>query len=205
MISTVYDFTPPHIVGALGDETLDPTFARAYERLMNKDGIEAVCLPFHVAKRNLKNVVACMRLMDITGMVVHPAHCNGIARWLGKTEKLARDIGSVDTIVRKGSQLVGMNAWARAIRMIAGPNKNRAILVAGSGKKPLAAMRTLARCRIKRTARLRSRDIENMPKDGLIIDFTDSKKRLRNMAKMSEIDTITRRIAIELLFGDKNH
>ena len=114
MKKTVYDFTPPQIVGALGDDTLDPAFARTIERTLKKDGRDAVCLPFVVAPRYLKNIVTCMRLMDIVGLAVHPSHGKRIMKWLPSVEKRAKDAGFVDVVVRRGKRFVGLNAWARA-------------------------------------------------------------------------------------------
>jgi len=116
MKPTHYDFTPPTLVGALGDATMDARFARTYERAFRAQGIDAACLPFRVEKRYLKNIIACMKLMDVAGLIVHPSHAVAIARHLPRLDRYAREAGFVDVIVRRGRRFVGMNAFARAVR-----------------------------------------------------------------------------------------
>lgn len=114
MKSTVYDFTPPNIIGALGDDTLDRAYATSLDRALRLRKIDAVCLPFRVAPRHLKNVIACMRLMDIIGLAIHPSHQRRIMKFLPSVEKRAREAGFVDVVVKRGKRLVGLNARSRA-------------------------------------------------------------------------------------------
>lgn len=113
MKKTTYDFTPPPIIGALGDETLTKEYAASFERELRRRDTDAVCLPFRVAPRHLKNVVACMRLMDIIGLAIHPSLQKRIMKELPSVEKRARDAGFVDVVTRRNNRFVGMNAQAR--------------------------------------------------------------------------------------------
>lgn len=115
MKKTTHDFSPPPIMGAVGDETLTRRYAATFEREIKRRGLTAVCLPLRVAPRHLKNVVACMKLMDIVGLAVHPSLQKRIMKWLPTVEKRARQAGFVDVVVRKNNRFVGMNARSRTI------------------------------------------------------------------------------------------
>jgi shikimate 5-dehydrogenase len=115
MKPTHHDFTPPTIVGALGDATMDARFARAYEREFRAQKVDAACLPFRVERRYLKNIIACMKLMDVAGIIVHPSHAIAIVRHLPSLDRYAREAGFVDVIVRRGTRFVGLNAFALAV------------------------------------------------------------------------------------------
>ncbi len=115
MKPTHHDFTPPTLVGALGDATMDARFARAYERAFRAQNIDAACLSFRVERRYLKNIVACMKLMDVAGIIVHPSHAVAIVRHVPMLDRYAREAGFVDVIVRRGTRFVGMNAFALAV------------------------------------------------------------------------------------------
>lgn len=114
MKSTVYNFTPPRIIGALGDATLNRKFSAALDRELKRRSIDAVCLPFQVTPSHLKNLIACMRLMDIVGLAIHPSHQRRIIKFLPSVEKRAREAGFVDVVVRRNNRFVGLNARSRA-------------------------------------------------------------------------------------------
>jgi shikimate 5-dehydrogenase len=115
MKKKTYDFSPPPIMGTLGDKTLTRRYASTFEREIKRRGIHAVCLPFRVSPRHLKNVVACMKLMDIAGMAVHPSLQKHMMKRLPNVEKRAREAGFVDVVVRRNNRFVGMNARSRAV------------------------------------------------------------------------------------------
>ncbi len=200
MKSTVYDFTSPPTIGALGDATLEPSFARRFERALAAKGFDAVCLPFQVAPRYLKNVVACMKLMDIVGLVVHPSHQRRIGSWLSTTEKLARDSGIVDTVVRQGNRFVGMSAWARAIQKIAGVNKKKPVMVVGARSTTAAASRAMKTYAFISKRALIPSQLARFPQDGIILDFTASKIRDARIVTPAMIESMSQNIAMELLF-----
>jgi hypothetical protein len=204
MKTTVYEFTPPKIVGALGNSTLEPKFAKAMEREMKKRNFFAVCLPFQVEAKHLKNVVACMHLMDVIGLTVHPVHQRRIIKHLDRLEKMATEVGFVDTIARKGNKLVGMNAWARALKELVGDDKKRPIIILGSDWQALAAAKILGKYPIYRVKNNPSDMIKKVSSDALIIDFIGKAKHLKykKIIPGTTWDRVQRRISADLILSE---
>jgi shikimate 5-dehydrogenase len=203
MKTTVYEFTPPKIVGALGNATLEPKFAKAMEREIKKRNFFAVCLPFQVEAKHLKNVVACMHLMDVVGLTVHPVHQRRIIKHLDRTERLASEIGFVDTIARRGSKLVGMNAWARALQELVGDDKKRPVIIIGSDWQALAAAKALKKYPTRRVKNNPSDLAKKIPRGALIIDFEEKAKRLKykKIIPGATWDRTQRRISADLILS----
>ena len=203
MKSTSYDFSPPRIIGALGDENLDPAFATEFERFLTRRGHNAACLPFRVTPRYLKNVVACMRLMDVAGLVVHAAHARRIVTHLAKMEQEAVELGFVDTVVRRGKDFVGMNAWHRALNGLA-KKKRGAVIVAGRGREAAAAMRALEAHAPRRIAALTATTARTLPRNAVVFDFTSKPKRasVKKIVTPSAIAQEAQLITANLLFSN---
>lgn len=105
-------FATPVIFGALSDGA--PTVDRAVARALSSRVEGAVLLPFQVDRRHLRNIVACMRLMDIQGLIVQGAHRTAILKHLTKLDPLARRLGHVDTVARRGRGFVGFSSLGLA-------------------------------------------------------------------------------------------
>ncbi len=125
MKKTSYDFSPPPIIGVLGDFKMKASFARKFEREFLAQGHKVACLPFRVEKRYLKNVVECMKLIDVVGLIVHPSYSKTMIRHLPKAEKAAREAGFVDLVVHRDKGFVGMNAWTRTVLQVMDLQKNK--------------------------------------------------------------------------------
>lgn len=95
----------PVIFGALCKGT--PSVPRALERALRAKVRNSVLLPFKVETRHLKNVMECMRLMDVVGLVVDRGHARAIARHVPKLHRSASSSGRVDIIIRKGRGYLG--------------------------------------------------------------------------------------------------
>ena len=103
---------PLAIFGALcEDEIKVSPILRRFLRTRIKG---AELLPFQVESQDLKNTVACMQLMDITGLLVLGGHRNLIWRHLPRLDSVARLSRTVDTVARKGRNMVGHNALGLA-------------------------------------------------------------------------------------------
>lgn len=76
---------------------------------------DAVLLPFQVEKRHLKNVLTCMRLMDVMGLLVKGDLRKDIVRYVPLLDKVAKRANSVDTIIRSKSSFKGFNAIGIAL------------------------------------------------------------------------------------------
>jgi len=100
------NFEPPMIFGALCDD--EPSSPRGIERAIRSRVAGAVLLPFQVEARHLKNVIDCMKLMDVMGLVVLGAHRKKIAGHVPKLDRSAKAAGRVDVIARRGRGFVGL-------------------------------------------------------------------------------------------------
>jgi hypothetical protein len=105
-------FEPPTIFGVLCDE--NPKVPRGLEQKLADRADGAILLPFQVERRNLRNIITCMRLMDIAGLVIAGGHRRAILPHLARVDPLAAQSGAVDTVVRRGKAFVGECAAARA-------------------------------------------------------------------------------------------
>jgi len=201
MKTTVYEFSPPLIVGAIGDKKLGDDFARTIDRELKHRDCFATCLPFQVEASYLKNIVACMHLMDVIGLVVHPSHQTRIAKYLSKTDKLAKQAGFVDTVIRRGNKLVGINSWAMALRKLAGKDKKRTIVVVGQNKRAKMAAKILSSYDICRVKNNPPRCLDKLPPKSLIFNFSETTKTqsYKGVVKGSTFNKLRTRIAVDLI------
>lgn len=109
-------FGPPLIIGALCEDRKE--IPRELFKLFGRFGHRIAFLPFEVKRRHLKNTIACMRLMDIAGLVVFGRHRLQIVRHIPSLDKIARHTGSVDIITRKGNRFIGRDAMGLIDRQI---------------------------------------------------------------------------------------
>jgi hypothetical protein len=201
MKTTVYEFSPPLIVGALGDKNLGNDFAKTINRELKHRDCFATCLPFQVEAKYLKNMVACMRLMDIIGLVVHPSHQTRIAKYLNGTNNLAKEVGFVDTVVRRGNKFIGINSWAMALRKLAGKDKKRTIVVVGQNRRANAAVKILSTYNICRVKNNPYGVRHNFPPKSLIFDFREKTKpqSYKGLIKGSVFNNLRTRISVDLI------
>ncbi|MBN1283076.1 MAG: hypothetical protein JXA24_04805 [Proteobacteria bacterium] len=92
------EFETPVIFGVLCDGR--PAAPRGMERRIRARIPEAVLLPFQVEPRHLKNVLRCMRLMDVEGLIVAGGHRRRMARHITSLDSSARAAALVDVIAR---------------------------------------------------------------------------------------------------------
>jgi len=128
------DFDTPMIFGALCDR--GPAVPRGMEKMIRVKIPEAILLPFHVEERHLKNVVRCMQLMDVMGLIVMGRHRRQMTRHLRSLDASAKIVKMVDVIIRKGRGFRGYSAehlarlkWAKEGNKTGAKNRHPSIRV----------------------------------------------------------------------------
>lgn len=89
---THFKFEAPKIIGILSDKTVPANVQRRFDNILKRRRLPCVCLPFRVETKYLKNVVGCMRLMDIKGLIIIGNHEKRIGRFVnaGKVNVISR-------------------------------------------------------------------------------------------------------------------
>lgn len=169
-----YKLPAYRIVGILHNGHDHHAAARSLERSIAMRVRDVVCLPFAVEQKYFKNLVACMKLMDVECLVVDPVHGKRIMRELNRLDARARAAGFVDTVVRAGTKFTGTCSWAQALIQLAGTKYSRPIIVVGSSKEASTAARVLKSCRPTRVRTLSRKRTQNLAPNTLIFDFTGS-------------------------------
>ncbi len=83
-----------------------------HNRAMRKCGVDGVYLPFRVEPEQLKDFFRFAEELPIEGVSVTLPHKEKVMRHLAGIDKLALQIGAVNTVFRKGKQWRGMNTDA---------------------------------------------------------------------------------------------
>lgn len=105
MAKETVKFETPVIIGGLCTNLAQ--VPRALTKAFVRKKPKYAFLPFQVEKRYLKNTVACMKLMDVMGLVVLGSHSRLVARHLPKLDAAAKRSGRVDLIIRDRKKFVG--------------------------------------------------------------------------------------------------
>ena len=137
------------ILGIFGDpvsHSLSPAMQNA---ALERAGIDAVYVPFHVRPTDLPTAVAALRACHIWGVNVTIPHKEAILSHLDALDETARLIGAVNTVVNRDGRLTGYNTdGVGLLRSLAEdfgfvPEGGR-ILLLGAGGACRAAMVALA-------------------------------------------------------------
>lgn len=123
------------IIGHRLDKSLSP---KLFNSLFKKLGKEARYLPFEVDRKHLKNLVVCMKLIDVDGLNVTQPYKKKVGRFLDWLDPLARKAGAVNCIVRRKNRFLGYNTdgpgWVKAFREKCGsPLKGKRVTLIGDG------------------------------------------------------------------------
>ena len=97
-------FETPTIFGALCEGGL--ALPRAARRAIESSAPNAVLLPFQVEAKHLRNVIECMLLMDVEGLIVLGGHRKRIKRYIPRLDRSAKAGGMVDIVARRGRGFV---------------------------------------------------------------------------------------------------
>lgn len=100
-------FETPRIIGVLSERPVPNRILRNISSRIKKADPSFVCLPFRVERKYLKNVTACMQIMDIEGLIVIGNHARAMQRILKKLDGSAKKARKVNAIIRKKNVFVG--------------------------------------------------------------------------------------------------
>jgi shikimate dehydrogenase len=106
----------------------------AFKRL----GLRAVYVPFEVEPKILKDAVAALRSINISGVNITIPHKEAVIKYLDHLSREAKLIGAVNTIVNKNGKLTGHNTdvygFIRAVKEDLKFNpRGRTVFILGAG------------------------------------------------------------------------
>jgi 3-dehydroquinate dehydratase/shikimate dehydrogenase len=131
------------IFGVIASPVAHSLSPALHNRAMRKSGIDGVYLPFRVEPERLGDFFRFAEELPVEGFSVTLPHKEKVIRNLAGTDKLALQIGAVNTVFRKGKRWWGMNTDAigvtaplEQLRRL----KGATALVAGTGGASRAAI-----------------------------------------------------------------
>jgi len=134
------------LYGSPVSHSLSPViFNTTFEKL----SLNRTYVPFEVSKDKLKDAVGAARTLGFDGFNVTMPHKTTILGMLDRLEESAEKIGSVNTVARTKSELVGYNTDGegaiRALRSYGFEPNNKHILVLGAGGAAKALVHRFSR------------------------------------------------------------
>ncbi len=134
------------LYGSPVSHSLSPViFNTTFEKL----SLNRTYVPFEVSKDKLKNAVEAARTLGFDGFNVTMPHKTTILDMLDRVDGSTEKIGSVNTVARTKSGLVGYNTdgegAVRALRSYGFESNNKSILVVGAGGAAKALVHRFSR------------------------------------------------------------
>ena len=134
------------LYGSPVSHSLSPViFNRTFEKL----SLNRTYVPFEVSKDKLREAVGAARTLGFDGFNVTMPHKTTILEMLDRLDESVEKIGSVNTVARTKSGLVGYNTdgegAVRALRSYGFEPNNKRILVLGAGGAAKALVHRLSR------------------------------------------------------------
>ena len=131
------------IIGKPLDTVLAP---KIFNTLFKKKGLPYRYLPFQVEKPHLKNLILCMKLVDVVGLNVTLPYKESVLPFLDALDVSAKECGAVNTIVRKKNRFIGYNTdgkgFCLALKAQKGfkiQNKRATLIGSGGAARAIAA------------------------------------------------------------------
>ncbi|MDG4655462.1 shikimate dehydrogenase [Ectobacillus antri] len=125
------------LYGVIGDpigHSLSP--AMHNDAFLHQD-IDAHYEAFHIKEAELADAIQELRAKQIDGFNVTTPHKETIMQHLDEIDDLAKRIGAVNTVVRRGNRLIGYNTdgigYVRALQELSGTVTDKRILLVGAG------------------------------------------------------------------------
>lgn len=103
------------LYGVIADPVRHSISPAVHNRAFQARRIDAVYLPFLVQPAHLKDFLALAGALPVTGFSVTIPHKQKIIRYLDVVDPLARRIGAVNTVWRKGGKWRGTNTDAEGV------------------------------------------------------------------------------------------
>lgn len=103
-------FRHPSIVGIIGADFKHSSLEKKITRFFKRKRLNFVCLQLSMEPKYLKNVVMCMKLMDVAGMYVMGKYSKKIAPFLDSLDISAKKAGAVNFVARSKKKFIGYYA-----------------------------------------------------------------------------------------------
>jgi shikimate dehydrogenase len=131
------------VVAILGDPVAHSRSPAMHNAAFAALGLDWVYVALRVPPAELRAAITGVRALGIAGLNVTVPHKERIVRWLDDVSTAARQIGAVNTVVRRGQRLVGENTDApgflRALAELGFRPRGRRIVLIGAGGSARAA------------------------------------------------------------------
>lgn len=134
------------IFGLIGKPIHHSPAPKIFNAVFKKLNLAHRYLPFQVEKEHLKNLILCMKLVDVHGLNVTIPYKESVLPFLDSLDVSAKQSGAVNTIVRRKNKFIGYNTdgigFVEALREQKNFNprgKNIVILGAGGAARGIAA------------------------------------------------------------------
>ena len=102
------NFTHPIVFGLIGSSAQSSKLGKRFNAKFKSAKKQAVLLHFKVGKEHLKNIVKCMELMDVAGLIITGAHSKDIIRHLDGLNKSVGTNKGVNLIYRAAKRYFGL-------------------------------------------------------------------------------------------------
>lgn len=124
--------------GLIGNPLDTSPSPRFYNSFFRKHRLNARYLPFEVEARYLKNLVTCMKLVDLQGLNVTIPFKEKVIPFLDGLDRSAKLCGAVNIIVRKKNRFIGYNTDGPGFLIALNKHrrfdpKNKTIVILGAG------------------------------------------------------------------------
>lgn len=135
------------VIGVIGDPVAHSRSPAMHNAALESLNLDAVYVAFHVTPARLRQAIQAVRAYDLVGLNVTVPHKERVLPLLDHVSKRAKLIGAVNTIYRRGDELLGDNTDAvgflRALRDAAFRPRRRQALVIGAGGAARAVVAAL--------------------------------------------------------------
>ena len=102
-------FNHPFVVGLIGRNfgRRERLLQRKFKASFKKRDMPYVYLLLKTAPKYLKNIITCMKLMDVMEVHISPEYSKKVIPYLDNLDKSAKEVGKVSLITRQGKRFVG--------------------------------------------------------------------------------------------------
>jgi len=106
---------PNVLFGMLSNDgrRVPPSLKRSLRKRMPNSEV----LPLRVDKKSLRNTLTCMKLIEISGLIIGDEYMSDIQKHLPNLTNEAKKAGLVDLIEKRGKRIIGHNTVDEAISL----------------------------------------------------------------------------------------
>jgi len=125
------------VCGIMGDPVAHSLSPAIHNAAFQSLGMDFLYVPFRVRASELRTAIEGIKSLGIIGANVTMPHKTRVPQLLDTVERIALEIGAVNTIVRNGARLRGYNtdgqAALAALLRLGGPLSGRKAVILGAG------------------------------------------------------------------------